>query len=287
MSYKRLSYALIAITAILMMTGLLLGRNPLRPDNGPSSDAKADIDDYARRTEALAHAKDFEGLKRLAVEMESKAETVSDAAFADMMLKVSAAFDSYDFNDDRQHALARKYAKLALERGGKLPVETEVALAMHLQGRAEYLTGQAKAEAWPQDRSERMTYWFHAWQRLSSEIVRDFDFSKRPTQNVPAPSGTGLPAGVSPTAIKDIVLRAEYEAAIEANRQKIAAFNKQWLLHNLEKDFSKYAENFVIEAYSTAPFAWAELKQYVDAYVSDKDAGNRILTGVSVKMASP
>lgn len=289
MSNKRFSYALIAIIALLLMTGLLLGRNALHAVKAdhPSSDVGADLTDYARRTATLAQAKDIEGLRQLADEVESKSATFSGAAYGDMMLNICAAFNSYDFNDDRQHGLARKYAKLALERADQFPVQTEVELVLHLQGRAEYLTGQAKAEDWPQDRSERMKYWFHAWQRLAKEIDRDVDFSKRPSQNVPPPPGTGLPTGVSPTSIADLKLRADYEAAIEANRQKIAAFNKQWILHNLEKDFSKYAESFVIEAYSTAPFAWAELKQYADAYISDRDVSNRILTGVSVRMAAP
>ncbi len=58
----------------------------------------------------------------------------------------------------------------------------------------------------------------------------------------------------------------------------------QHILRNLDRDFSNYAQSYVVEAYSTPPYNWGELKYYLDTYVSDKDVANRLLNEVAEKM---
>jgi hypothetical protein len=140
-----------------------------------------------------------------------------------------------------------------------------------------------RAEEWAQDRSERVKHWLHAWQRLEKEINRNFNFSNRPQLNVLPPAGYG-PAGIAPESIKDSKARAEYESAIAANKKKIAEYNKQWQLRQLDSYFTPYASQFIIEAYSKPPYNLAELKEYLDGYLANETLKARIVNEVKKKI---
>ena len=111
-----------------------------------------------------------------------------------------------------------------------------------------------------------------------------------PNEKLLSPSGVGammrLPrSGMSPESIKDPQLRAEYEAALEANQKKIERYTEQNRLHNWLKRFPRHAEPYIINAYSKAPFNLEELKQYLDKYIADEKTRKRILDAVTKNMA--
>lgn len=239
-----------------------------------------DYRQYLQRIEALREARDLDGLVALADEVESKWSTLEAIAYARLMREVSGVLGSYDFKDDNQYVLAVKYAKLALEKGDALPVETQAELALSIQGDMEYATGRVRAEAWPQDRTEKMRYLFHTWRRLESEIDENFDPNDRPVGNITPPRASGLPAGVVTDAVKDPKLRAEYEAAIETNRRRAKKFNKQLTLRKVRAAFSKQAEELVVEAYLKPLSDVGELRLFLESQVADKEARTRILNKV-------
>ncbi len=248
-----------------------------------SGSLKNEYEQDLKSIETLREARNLEGLALLADEIEMKWPQRHKHYYASLMIEVVGAFSGYDFKDDRQYVLALKYAKAALKMGDRLPLEAEIKLVRFLQGGPEYTTGQMKAEEWAQDRSERVKRWLHAWQRLEKEINRNFDFNNRPQLNVRPPAGYG-PAGIAPESIKDSKARAEYESAIAANKKRIAEYNKQWQLRQLDNYFTPYASQFMIEAYSKEPHNLAELKKYLDDYLTNEDLKEKIINEVKKKM---
>lgn len=241
---------------------------------------RASYEQDIRKIEGLKEAKDLSGLARLADEIESKWASLNKDYYAGLMVEVVGAFSGNDLKDDRQYVLAIKYAKAALEKGDALPLEAEIKLVRFLQGGPEYDTGGMKPEQWGQDRSERARYWLHAWQRLERSINRNFDFNQRPTLNVLPPPGYG-PAGISPSSIKDPKARAEYERRIAENNEKIAEYNRQWQLRQLDDYFTPYVKRFIIEAYSKAPYNLEEIRGYLNTYGVDPSVREAILSQIS------
>lgn len=239
-----------------------------------------------RRVEALRAAGDLSGLAALADEINNKKEELGVERYADLMLAVSGTLASYDFKDDRQYALARKYAALALEHADGMPLETEIRLALYLQGDDEPRPDPAGAEEWSQERSRRARHWLHAWQRLEKEVDSRADADDRPLLSVMPPPGAHprIP-GISPEAIKDPKLRAQYEAAIAANRRKIEHYNRQHELRQLDQLFTKRAEEYVIKLYSTPPYNLEELRQYLNSYLMDQRVRERVLVEVDKKIS--
>jgi hypothetical protein len=249
-----------------------------------SDDLRSTYEEDLKRIKNLKDAKDLPHLVQLADEIESKWIPRNKDYYSELMIELVGAFSGYDFRNDRRHLYAIKYAKLALNKGDQLPLEAEIRLARFLEGGPEYATGQMKAGGWAQDRSERVKYWLHAWQRLESAINRNFDFNNRPVLNVLPPPGYG-PAGIAPESIKDPKARADYERAIAANKEKIADYNKQWQLRQLDNYFTPPAKRFLVEAYSKPPYNLEELRVNLNAYSVNQNVKNEILTLVSRGMS--
>jgi hypothetical protein len=203
------------------------------------------------------------------------------------MLAVCRATMSSDYRDDRQYYIGRKYVALALRRADEIPVETEVELVLNLGGDAERLRGRTRETEWGDARGRRMELWFHAWRRLEAEMDKGFDPEARPALKVHAPHGTNLPAGVAPEAIADPKLRAEYEEAVAANRRKVQAYTRQYQLRQLNEMFSKQAERYVVEMYSTPPFDSAELGRRLEESLPSQESRQRILDAVTARIAAP
>lgn len=98
------------------------------------------------------------------------------------------------------------------------------------------------------------------------------------------PAATGPAPGADPETIEDTMLRAEYEAAIEENRQKIEKYAEQYELRKWLKRFPRNAERYIIGAYSTRPFDTMELSGLLEQYEIDKDTRTRILDSVARKI---
>lgn len=290
MKYKKfaiLSAVFATLTASFVFNGRLASiiKPVLAQQESSQSGSPASIEQQRdfNRIKELSESRNLQGLVKLANEIELK-WSYDAKAYSYMMIEICGSLASYDFKNNKQYLLTHKYAKLALQKADQMPVENEIRLVQYLGGDIEYVTGQVKPEEWPQDRSERMKYWFHAWQRLNGEIDRNFNFNDRPLLNVTPPSGP-YPSGISPEAIKDSQLRARYEAAIQANKEKAARFNRQFLLHRLDKELTENLKRFVANAYARPPFDQTELEYYLNTYITDNGLRQSILDEVQLKRA--
>ena len=115
-------------------------------------------------------------------------------------------------------------------------------------------------------RKERVELWLHAMRRLKAEKDENFNPDDVPSLKVMSPLSTNLPAGVSPQAIQDTKLRAEYEKAIVANNEKIKYYNKQLRIQREEKFFVELAIEYISTAYLKFPTDFEELRKLINSY---------------------
>jgi hypothetical protein len=134
--------------------------------------------------------------------------------------------------------------------------------------------------AWEDLRRQKAEVWLEAWRRVTQATDPNFDFNDRPLLNVAPPPSTGLPAGVSPSSVRNPQLRAEYEHAIAQNRAKIERYNQQSWLKLDGPRVVKEVEEYLVNAYSRAPSHLEELQQLLSRYTKDASVRDRVLAGV-------
>ena len=245
---------------------------------------KQEYEQDLSRIISLTKSKDLVGLEEFADEVQRTWRLRNREYYAGLMLKTCRAFSSGGFKDDRQYSLARKNALLALEEPAEIPLEMELELVGHVMSDM-VIPSAPKGQEWAQQRKTDMKVRFHAWKRLTDAIDPNWDPNDKPFRSIVPPVATGLPSGIAPESIKDPTLRAEYEAAIQRNREKIKRYTEQIRLREWLKRFKRTQERYVIRAYSKPPFNLAELKQYLENYIADQDTKARILDAVTKKMA--
>jgi hypothetical protein len=86
---------------------------------------------------------------------------------------------------------------------------------------------------------------------------------------------------MAPEHIDNPKLRAEYETAIQENRQKAQRYSEQNRLHKWLKRFPKTAEEYIVRAYCKPPFDAGELKEFLETYIADEETKVRILDAVT------
>ena len=241
--------------------------------------------DYEREIVKVYNAvlsRDVNILAALGDEAEKTWGAAGGEQYGRLMSEVSSCIAS-DFDD---FPLSQKYASLAISHADTFSVRLET----HLLG---FLTrdlragasGEDAESAWDKERSAKAKLWLHAWQRLESQIDRNFDFSKRPSKVMP-PEETGLPAGVAPEAITNPALRAKYEEAIAANMKLANKSNHQLMLRALDRRFPQNAEDYLIRVYSQLPNRIAELREYLVTYGIDHMKSKRIVNEVEKRIRS-
>ena len=67
---------------------------------------------------------------------------------------------------------------------------------------------------------------------------------------------------------------------MKQNQRDSERYIEQQRLHDWMKKFPSLAEDYIVRAYSRPPFDVAELKQYLDHYITDKTIRARILDTV-------
>jgi len=226
---------------------------------------------------------DLESYEKFANEIQKRWRQKNKENNARLMLEICRTLSSGNFKDNRRHDLARKYALSVLDKPEEISVEMELELTGHVM--TLMCTPYApKGEDFAQRRKKDVQIRFHAWKRLIDAIDPKWDPNDLPLMNVPTPRASGQPSGVVPEAIKDPKLRAEYEAAIEKNRQKAERYIRQNGLRKWLKRFPRNAEPYIIQAYSKPPFNLEELKQYLDNYIADEKTKDKILDAVKKNM---
>jgi hypothetical protein len=281
---KRIIFHFGTISVCLLATTISFGVS-----SGPS---EAETHEYKQD---MAHIKtveksfkagpvnDLKDYEKFADEIQTKWNRRNKEYYARLMLEVCGPLSSGRFNDERQYDVARRYALSALSEPNEIPLEVELELTGHIM--TDTVTPRApKGQDWAQRRKKDVEIRLHAWKRLIDSIDPNWDPNDLPVSNLVPPLVTGLPSGVAPEAIKDAKLRAEYEAAIEKNRQKAERYSQQYRLRMWLKRFPARAEEYIITAYSKPPFNVEELKQYFEKYSIDEKTRARILDAVTKNM---
>ncbi|RSZ56206.1 hypothetical protein HF313_21790 [Massilia atriviolacea] len=95
----------------------------------------------------------------------------------------------------------------------------------------------------PTPAKDKFSLWLIIFDAIDSELAPNDDDTKQASLNVVPPLATGLPPGVSPEAIKDPALRAEYEAALAANDARNRRLSYQHRLRTEEQ----FAEDSLLD----------------------------------------
>ena len=202
-----------------------------------------------------------------------------------LMLNISNMLGNF-FGAGRAWQLSQKYASDALARADCFSpnLETDIVRFLSLDLAPRFATGDVASE-WAKERRAKAKLWLHALRRIEQQTDVNFDFNDRAYLNVSPPEETGLPTGVGPEAVKDPRLRAQFEAAIKANAEKIRKNNQQFEMRHLNQFFVPKAEEYLIRVYAKPPYALDELKKLLDANLKSENRKKNILDGVRKKMA--
>jgi hypothetical protein len=226
---------------------------------------------------------DIKSFEKFADEIQRKWKSKDPEHYAKLMLEICGPITSGRFNTDRRFNIARKYALLALSDPNKINLETELELTGHVKTPMFGPYAPKELELADQ-RKKDVELRLHAWKRLIDAIDPNWD----PNEELWSPNAVGadmgLPSGIAPEGVKDPKLRAEYEAALQKNREQIERYTKQYRLRDWLKRFPKRAEEYIIRAYSKPPFNLDELKEYLEKYAVDEKTRARILDAVTKNM---
>ena len=228
------------------------------------------------RLDAMRSSNDLDAM-RTRIDLDSATwRSRGPDAFLLYMYRACAELSSYDIGNSSQRALLLGQYAISVLQSRDLPLPQYIQFVEFL-GFDPPVMDEA---AWEDLRRQKAQFWLEAWVRVSKAIDPSFDFDDRPLLNVAPPFSTGLPAGVSPSSVKNPQLRAEYEHAIAQNHAKIERYNQQsWLKLNGPRVF-KEVEQYLVNAYSRAPSDLQELQQLLSRYIQDASVRDRVLEGV-------
>lgn len=116
-------------------------------------------------------------------------------------------------------------------------------------------------------RRERMLLWLAVLATLQRTKDPTFDPKDLPMMNIsppPGSSGVRYPAGVDPKSIPETDVRAQYEAALAKNGEKINTYRLQSRLLFLEERAQPGVENFIRRYYTKSDPDRVELKELVE-----------------------
>ena len=248
--------------------------------------------DYLRITE-LREANNITSLENLAKEIQNKWSQSDKQAYGSLMVHMLRSWRtaSKRVGKEPSEKLIREYAEQVLStydpnKPDNISIESEFDLVSFLYEQYEYSKGKLANQEWNKNRRKGTERWSHAWQRLEDAIDENWDPNDIPEANVSPPKGIGIPGipGMSPELIKDPVLRAEYEKAIERNHEKVKIHNEQIKLRNTKKMYSRIVEKYLVQTYSIPPFANDELRKYLEKFKIDKETQTRIIEAVTKNM---
>lgn len=238
--------------------------------------------DY-KRIEDLSAARSFQPLLDFSGSLKEKwGKDIK--AYSILQAEISKAFASYDFQDKRQYIYSVEIAKDVLKNADKIPIQLEYEMVGKLQSNSAYLSNIIPGEKWEQDRDERILFLLHFWNRFQKSIDSNFDFNdlkNRPIGNVPVPAPNYMP-GIKPENVKEPEIRAKYEEAIEANKQKAFKYNEQVVLHRIDKQLNEFIEKFLINLYSEPPFDIVKINNLIKSLkIEDLERKERILKAIT------
>jgi hypothetical protein len=242
--------------------------------------SRDELDTDLAKLDALRESRDLDSLETVINRESPKWKARDRQSFLAYMFGACGEISSYDYPDrSKQATLLTRYA-ISVLSSGPLSLEERVPFV-------EFLgldPSKIDETAWKSLRQEKARFWLETWRLLSETRDLKFDPQDVPMINVAPPPGAGVPAGGSPTDIKDPKLRAEYERAIARNRAKIERFNEQHYVRTTADRFYEEAQRYLVNAYSRTPSDPLELERLLAEYIGDEAARNRVLEEVRERL---
>lgn len=229
-----------------------------------SNTQEAKQKDFLRDTNkitSVAQKRDINELEELSTELERVWYKKNTEKYVSMMLEICRAFSLHDFHNAQQFVKAREFAILALEKSSELPEKSKIPIEIELQLFTNYILNnyeynkESQKKDWLSQRSLISKQYFYAWKRLENAIDNNFD----PNEILPSwpqPSkydGIWL-AGMSPESIKDPVVRAEYQKALDKFNETMRQYNNQIQLRKLKNEYLPKIQKKILQLYSGPVF---------------------------------
>jgi len=247
--------------------------------------------EYLDRIESLKKSTGLDKFEALAEEIESKHDQWDFSSYTHVTAMFCRKLASSVHGNDKglRAQLLVKCATRTLERINAAVTDSDLVFWDVLYDETRLLVGLFRGDRLmnredmvdenehPKLRTAITELILRAWKRQQDHIDEDWDPNAEPLKNIRPPASTGLPAGVAPEAVKDPELRAEYEAALERNRQRTREFNMQRFLRMAKKHLWGRVEEHLVQTYSRPPYNVEELKMYLQKYVADKEAQKKTL----------
>jgi hypothetical protein len=168
------------------------------------------------------------------------------------------------------------------------PIEQHLRILLFLLRDRAYERGQLKPQEWAELRASKTGLLLRGWQRLEEEMNRPVLVDGPFFLNVQPPrEAGGLPAGVSPLAVKDPEMRAAYEKSLAMNRARTEAWCERVKIERLAELFQPLVEKYVVQAYGRPPLATEELDQLLRKHLKDEALKSRILRRASETARKP
>jgi hypothetical protein len=239
---------------------------------------------------ALGKAQNLSGLERMADDITETWQPRSMEYYGKLITYVCGVIgrDLREIPSEVRVQHVRKLALRALEtydprKDDNISIESHYRLVADVQG-GSYAKGSLTDEEWAAERRAKAKRWMVPWDRTEAALDLHFDENKDlPVLSVTPPSGTGLPTGVSPDAIRDPALRAEYKQAIEENRRRAGYRREQRRLRDLKRVFTPSVIRFFREAYAIPPYDDAELEEFLSRHIAEPELREQILDAVAEK----
>lgn len=278
MLHKVLRISILSIFALWsVLTALSLAANN---QMGPAAQSDREFEQDQRMVEQLQSTKRYADIISFRNVIEKRWASRDPNRYAHLMINVASAILNSDEVRGVRYMASQNTALSVLENLDSLDLASAVRLISYLRRSPDYFRGPVIEEDWAAQRKTNAEFWLRTWQRLDSELDKDFDFDVFPSNPLP-PAATGLPSGAPLEAVKDPKLRKVYEAAIADSERRSMIYNYQLKLRRIMERFPKDAESWLIDAYSKPPKDLGDLKRILRKYVADQTIRERIAAHVS------
>lgn len=250
-------------------------------DNQERYDQRQEASQYLVQVRAAVAAEHLDALEAAAAEYQEKWFAKDTRLYGYIVLEICGDFTSFPLADNKRYELARQHATSALDRleglpeGEMMPLEVQLRLVTgYIQSMFRFKE-EAEKEDWLERRGVLAKYYFDAWTRLEKAIDPNFD-PNDPLSPMPFPSGyTGIwLSGMSPAAIEDVAVRAQYEAALQVYWESQETYSNQRRFRRLKERFVPKLQQQILRLYSGPLFESKEFEAEpfgadIEKYVSD------------------
>ncbi len=211
---------------------------------------------------SVASTGNLKNLQNLADNLEKKWFEKDKKYYWYIMSVICDQLSSYGYNEGIPSKIASRYAKQTIEKskelseGEKIPMHIEFNFLMNIKvdyGSYKNMNELSQTNDWKNKRAETAKYYFQGWERLEKSIDPNYgkpDPNYRPGPIRPPKGVDSSFSGMSPKAIKDPNLRAQYEKTLQEDHEKKRRGLEQFQLMRTKKESLPLIQSNILYLYS-------------------------------------